>query len=72
MLTIIHTCPNLTALEVGILLGATCVWIYLIGVCAILVFGSVGCIGKRFVATFMFTHIWLLSCVWPQMCLQIL
>jgi len=45
---------------------------YLIGVSAVLVLGTVRGIGEGFVAAFVFTHIGLLPCVGPQVCLQVL
>lgn len=45
---------------------------YLIGVSAVLVFGTVRGVGEGLVAALMLTHIWLLPCVGPQVCLQVL
>lgn len=45
---------------------------HLIGVSAILVFGTVRGVGEGLVAALMLTHIWLLPRVGPQMCLQVL
>lgn len=45
---------------------------YLIGVSAVLVLGTVRGIGEGLVAAFVFTHIGLLPCVGPQVCLQVL
>lgn len=45
---------------------------YLIGVSAVLVFGTVRGIGESLVAALVFTHVWLLPGVGPQVCLQVL
>lgn len=45
---------------------------YLIGVSAVLVFGTVRGIGEGLVAALVLTHIWLFPCVGPQVCLQVL
>ncbi len=48
------------------------VCVYLIGVCAVLVFGSVRGVGEGLVAALVLTHIGFLSGVWAQVCFQIL
>lgn len=47
------------------------VCLYLVGVCAVLVFGSVRGVGESLVAAFMLTHVWFLSGVWAQVSFQI-
>jgi hypothetical protein len=45
--------------------------VYLVGVGAVLVLGAVRGIGEGFVAALVLTHIWLLTGVGPQVCLQV-
>lgn len=44
---------------------------YLIGMCSVLVLGTIGSIRESLVATFMLTDIWLLSSVRSQVCFQV-
>lgn len=49
-----------------------CLAVYLVGVCPVLVFGSVRGVGEGFVASFVLADVWFLAGVRAQMGFQVL